>query len=153
MCRTARDIAAGLAHLHSERVVHRDVSTNNVLLAPDPADPRGFSAKLADFGLATVRCCLPCDANASNQRVCCLRLLPHSRLPRSRRRSSCAHAHPPLFASPGQVLLERPKHQHSQLKGTVDFMPPGALQHSLHPCSGRLLALRPSCPAAEQPAN
>ena len=25
-------------------------STNNILLAPNPHDPRGFSAKLSDFG-------------------------------------------------------------------------------------------------------
>ncbi len=49
--RTALDIALGLAHLHTEcRLVHRDVSTNNVLLVPDPSDPRGFRAKLSDFG-------------------------------------------------------------------------------------------------------
>ncbi|KAL4426393.1 hypothetical protein ABPG77_004687 [Micractinium sp. CCAP 211/92] len=53
--RTALDIALGLAHLHSEcLLVHRDVSTNNVLLVPDPSDPRGFRAKLSDFGLATL---------------------------------------------------------------------------------------------------
>lgn len=51
--RTALDIARGLAHLHGEcHLVHRDVSTNNVLLAPDPSDPRGFRAKLSDFGAA-----------------------------------------------------------------------------------------------------
>lgn len=74
--RTALDVAEGLAHLHDRRnLVHRDISTNNVLLVPDPSDPRGFRAKLADFGLST-------------------------------------------------VLRERRTHKTSQLKGTVDFMPP-----------------------------
>lgn len=55
VCRTARDVAQGLAYLHdSLHIVHRDVSTNNVLLAPDASDPRGFRARLSDFGLSTV---------------------------------------------------------------------------------------------------
>lgn len=77
VCRTALDVARGLAHLHGTcRLVHRDVSTNNILLCPDPSDPRGFRAKLSDFGLAT-------------------------------------------------ALADRQTHSTSQLKGTVDFMPPG----------------------------
>lgn len=30
-------------------------STNNVLLSPNPQDPRGFSAKLSDFGLSVTQ--------------------------------------------------------------------------------------------------
>ncbi|KAL4430886.1 hypothetical protein ABPG75_006142 [Micractinium tetrahymenae] len=53
--RTALDVARGLAHLHDScQLVHRDVSTNNVLLSADPGDPRGFRAKLSDFGLTTL---------------------------------------------------------------------------------------------------
>ncbi|PRW58290.1 Mitogen-activated kinase kinase kinase 13-A [Chlorella sorokiniana] len=75
-CRTALDVALGLDYIHTQqRVVHRDVSTNNILLALNPHDPRGFSAKLSDFGLST-------------------------------------------------VLAARQTHRTSQLKGTVDFMPP-----------------------------
>lgn len=50
---TALDVARGLQHLHEARqLVHRDLSTSNVLLQPDPSDPRGFRALLSDFGLS-----------------------------------------------------------------------------------------------------
>jgi serine/threonine protein kinase len=42
-------VAAGMSHLHRERVVHRDLAARNVLL--DRMDGR-LSAKVADFGLA-----------------------------------------------------------------------------------------------------
>ncbi|KZS62899.1 hypothetical protein A4G28_06235 [Mycobacterium ostraviense] len=44
--RIGADIASGLAHAHSQGVVHRDVKPHNVWLAPDG------TAKLGDFGLA-----------------------------------------------------------------------------------------------------
>ncbi len=52
-----RDLAEATAHAHGQRIVHRDITPGNVLLA---ADPRGLlevegipcRAKLADFGLA-----------------------------------------------------------------------------------------------------
>jgi serine/threonine protein kinase len=42
-----RDVALGLAHLHAERVVHRDVAARNVLL-----DETLTKAKLSDFGMS-----------------------------------------------------------------------------------------------------
>lgn len=53
---TAAEIAAGMLHLHSQGIVHGDLSGFNVLLSS--ADPsaavgqRGFVAKVADFGEA-----------------------------------------------------------------------------------------------------
>jgi serine/threonine protein kinase len=41
-------LCAGVAHAHEQRIVHRDINPNNVLL-----DDRG-SAKLVDFGVATM---------------------------------------------------------------------------------------------------
>jgi serine/threonine-protein kinase len=42
----ARDVAAGLAYIHSKSYVHRDVKPGNVLVRPDD------HVKLIDFGLA-----------------------------------------------------------------------------------------------------
>jgi serine/threonine protein kinase len=42
----ARDIAAGMRHLHAHNVVHRDLAARNVLL------DQSFRAKVADFGMA-----------------------------------------------------------------------------------------------------
>ena len=51
-----RDIASGLAYLHSVGVVHGDVKPPNVLLKSLGDDPagRGWVCKLADFGLSRV---------------------------------------------------------------------------------------------------
>ncbi len=38
--------------MHSLHVVHCDLKPQNVLLKSSPRDPRGFTAKLSDFGLA-----------------------------------------------------------------------------------------------------
>ncbi|KAG2489092.1 hypothetical protein HYH03_012318 [Edaphochlamys debaryana] len=51
---TLLEIAQALRHLHSKRLVHRDLKPANVLLKSNPADPRGWTCKLADFGLALV---------------------------------------------------------------------------------------------------
>jgi hypothetical protein len=45
-----RDAAAGLSHLHSRRIVHRDIAARNVLLAFGSGER--LRAKLGDFGLA-----------------------------------------------------------------------------------------------------
>lgn len=49
---TALEIARGLEYLHhpDRRMVHRDLSAANVLLATAPGDERGFRAQLSDFG-------------------------------------------------------------------------------------------------------
>ena len=50
MIDTAFDVANGLTYLHSKRVVHLDLSANNVLLLPHGA------AKVTDFGMAHRLC-------------------------------------------------------------------------------------------------
>ena len=53
---TAVDIARGMVHLHKSGLVHSDLKARNVLLkstqSPSVTDPRGFVAKLSDFGLS-----------------------------------------------------------------------------------------------------
>lgn len=45
----ARDVAAGLAHLHENRIVHRDLKPSNVLVSAG----RGvIRCKIADFGIS-----------------------------------------------------------------------------------------------------
>eukprot|EP00198_Chlamydomonas_reinhardtii_P004226 XP_001693562.1 predicted protein [Chlamydomonas reinhardtii] len=47
------EVALALRHMHSRRVVHRDVKPGNVLVKGCAGDPRGWTCKLADFGLPT----------------------------------------------------------------------------------------------------
>src|SRR5690606_2416813 len=44
--RIARDAAAGVAHLHAEGVVHRDISARNFLVAKD------YTVMVTDFGMS-----------------------------------------------------------------------------------------------------
>lgn len=44
----AMDICSGMAHLHSEQIIHRDLATRNVLLTETGV------AKIADFGMSRV---------------------------------------------------------------------------------------------------
>lgn len=52
--RTLVDIAAGMEYLHSLNICHGDLKSANVLLKSTLNDPRGFVAKIADFGLSRV---------------------------------------------------------------------------------------------------
>ncbi|KAG2428833.1 hypothetical protein HYH02_014245 [Chlamydomonas schloesseri] len=49
---TLLEIALALRHMHGLHMVHCDLKPQNVLLKSSPRDPRGFTAKLSDFGLA-----------------------------------------------------------------------------------------------------
>lgn len=54
---TAREVAGAMEYLHSQNVLHGDLNGNNILLAgahitPGTPDQRGFTAKVADFGLS-----------------------------------------------------------------------------------------------------
>jgi serine/threonine protein kinase len=54
---TAREVSGAMQYLHSQNVLHGDLNGNNILLAgahaaPGAADQRGFTAKVADFGLS-----------------------------------------------------------------------------------------------------
>ncbi len=50
-----QDVARALVHLHSQRIVHRDLKEDNVLVFL-AADGTYLCCKLADVGLAKVRC-------------------------------------------------------------------------------------------------
>ncbi|KAG2422422.1 hypothetical protein HXX76_016037 [Chlamydomonas incerta] len=49
---TLLEVALALRHMHSLHLVHCDLKPQNVLLKSNPRDPRGFTAKLSDFGLS-----------------------------------------------------------------------------------------------------
>ncbi|KAK9906630.1 hypothetical protein WJX75_005201 [Coccomyxa subellipsoidea] len=54
MYRCLIDMAAGMDYLHSLGVINGDLKPANVLLKSTNADSRGFTCKLADFGLSRV---------------------------------------------------------------------------------------------------
>ncbi|GAX76599.1 hypothetical protein CEUSTIGMA_g4045.t1 [Chlamydomonas eustigma] len=55
LIRTAKEIAQGLAYLHSLGITHGDLKPANVLLKSSRMDRRGFTVRISDFGMATVR--------------------------------------------------------------------------------------------------
>ena len=46
LIRVAKEIATGMSYLHSQQIIHGDLSSNNVLF------DKGFTAKISDFGLS-----------------------------------------------------------------------------------------------------
>ncbi|KAG2489894.1 hypothetical protein HYH03_011696 [Edaphochlamys debaryana] len=51
---TLLEVALALRHLHTMSLVHCDVKPANVLLRSSATDPRGFTAKLTDFGFVSL---------------------------------------------------------------------------------------------------
>ncbi|KAK9808830.1 hypothetical protein WJX72_004554 [[Myrmecia] bisecta] len=51
---TAREIAGAMWYLHSHNILHGDLAGGNILLVSSDKDSRGFSVKVADFGLSRV---------------------------------------------------------------------------------------------------
>lgn len=49
-----RDLLEALLFIHSSGVIHRDMKPGNILLAPSLLPGRNFTAKLADFGIASL---------------------------------------------------------------------------------------------------
>lgn len=57
-------IAAALELVHLRGIVHRDIKPSNILLATIPGDDSRLSAKLTDFGIASVGSADPLPPNA-----------------------------------------------------------------------------------------
>ena len=47
---TCKDISRGMKYLHDNGIVHGDLKCDNVLLQSSHVEPKGFTAKVADFG-------------------------------------------------------------------------------------------------------
>src|SRR5262245_6419808 len=50
-----RDICAGVATAHRQRLLHRDLKPDNVIISPPNVDGERETAKVVDFGLAKIR--------------------------------------------------------------------------------------------------
>lgn len=59
----ALDMAQGLAHLHSRKIVHRDLKSENILLNSEER------AKIADFGLAKLRVEISSSTSRSTNKI------------------------------------------------------------------------------------
>eukprot|EP00191_Tetraselmis_sp_GSL018_P002206 CAMPEP_0177598194 /NCGR_PEP_ID=MMETSP0419_2-20121207/12187_1 /TAXON_ID=582737 /ORGANISM="Tetraselmis sp., Strain GSL018" /LENGTH=714 /DNA_ID=CAMNT_0019090559 /DNA_START=138 /DNA_END=2283 /DNA_ORIENTATION=+ len=51
---TALDVAKGMLYLHRRNLIHCDLNGRNVMLQHCESDPRGFVAKVCDFGLTQI---------------------------------------------------------------------------------------------------
>lgn len=47
-----RQLVEGIAHLHSESIIHRDLKLENVLVVQEGSSKREFKVKITDFGLS-----------------------------------------------------------------------------------------------------
>ncbi|KAG2436408.1 hypothetical protein HXX76_006712 [Chlamydomonas incerta] len=52
LLRTATELCRGMVHIHTANVLHGDLKPANVLLARSRKDRRGYTVKVADFGLS-----------------------------------------------------------------------------------------------------
>ncbi|KAF9978763.1 hypothetical protein BGZ73_000410 [Actinomortierella ambigua] len=57
--RIAQEIVRGLAYMHQQKVLHRDLKSENILL------DQNYVVKICDFGLATVKALVPADSAES----------------------------------------------------------------------------------------
>ncbi|KAG2435311.1 hypothetical protein HXX76_007386 [Chlamydomonas incerta] len=64
---TLLDVAMALRHLHANQLIHRDVKPANILLKTNVTDPRGFTAKLADFGFVALLSTQPDDEQSGGE--------------------------------------------------------------------------------------
>lgn len=64
---TAREVASGMAHLHSMNILHGDLTSLNVLLTSSDIDSRGFIAKVSP---AVLNAYNPCPMRPSAKCSC-----------------------------------------------------------------------------------
>ncbi|KAG2448187.1 hypothetical protein HYH02_006772 [Chlamydomonas schloesseri] len=63
LLRTLHDVAAGMSYLHTNGIIHGQLTPANVLLRSSRADARGYLAKVSGFGLSA---CVAAAADASS---------------------------------------------------------------------------------------